>query len=316
MLIPYESKQIYHITDTAPDPRAENKLYGAYSRGKGIIGLRDADVRVSGIVDSADAGIAVSEALTNKARPDCVIIAVNYAPPDNPDGTPDNHRKNFFCAKLRSNDDIVCGTMTKFEFSYIKSEIEELFDLTITNSVKSQFRSLEILPEYTLRFSVPSERERLIKEGILARIEDIDRFVPSVPDVTHAVEIDQPFQNVKLFMSAHDSTLLKRSETEGKNIIFSFTNSSIEQTTRLIEATIAIKPEDRHEALVRPSFFGVPLGKNVVALASSSNFFAPHDRVPIIGTVRSEPAKTPPAYTPPSRVGTHVVLRQITNLAA
>src|ERR1700722_16451304 len=162
---PYKSTHIYHITDTF-DHRARGKIDGAYSKYRGKIGLRDAGYSFIPAVNTIDIGISVSEFILNSQRPDRLILSVNCAPPDKTKGTINNARNDFFCARLK-NDVVLCGTSNGYEFSYVRDDIQELYRLTNTNSLGSQFRSLEILPEHALLFSKPEWRCRLKHRGIL-----------------------------------------------------------------------------------------------------------------------------------------------------
>ncbi len=294
---PFISTHIYHITDTY-DKRASGKIDGAYTKHRGTIGMVNAGYTLTPIDNSIDGGITVSEFFTSSQRPDRLIIAVNYAPPDNKKGTTDNHRRDFFCAELRSGD-VVCGTVNGYEFSYIKPEIKQLFRLTNTNN-GSQFRSLEVLPQHTLLFSDLEHRNRLIATGILERFDNIDAVIPNVPDTTHVHEIDN-FQNVKLIPSIADLIALRQSE--GQDVDFGFGDASI-------EAARANKhPRHDYHGLVAPTLFAAPEGTNVVALRSSSRRLGFETNVPIIATIRQRPAETNPAYTPPT-VGAPVWLRR------
>jgi hypothetical protein len=289
----YKSVQIVHITDTF-DHRARAKIDGAYSLHQGELGIRSNMYSFIPALNSIDAGISASEVITNTQRPKQLIIAINYAPPDadKPQGTVDNARKDFFCAQLK-NDVVLCGTTNGYEFSYVKSEIENLYRLTNTNSLKSQFRSLEILPEHTLLFSEPEQRARLITSGILERVENIDDFVPTVPEITHVHEVDN-FQNVKLFPSVADLMLLR--QHENKKIGFGFGVASVEIGTREAYG------ETKYDGVVADTLFRAPHGTNVVALRSSSRLIGFEElefRVPIIATIRQRPAETQPSYEAP-----------------
>ncbi|MFY9287161.1 MAG: hypothetical protein WAO98_01540, partial [Alphaproteobacteria bacterium] len=310
MGVPFTSTHIYHITDTFDD-RAKGKIDGAYSKHRGVIGLRDAGYTLTPALNTIDIGISVSEFITNTERPDVLVIAVNCAGPDNDKGTDDNVRNDFFCAQLRDNV-VVCGTSNGVEFSYVKNRIERLYRLTNTNDRKSQFRSLEILPEHTLLFSDPERRANLIASGILKE-EDVDLIVPSVPSVTHVHEIDN-FRNVKLVPSEDDLELLRR--LDGKSIDFEFGATSLEVTPRQAATGAA------HKALVEPTLFRAELGTNVAALRSSSRRLLGsreaevESAIPIIATMRRVPAETPPNYEVPI-IGAPVWLKPApTRLAA
>ena len=296
---PYKSTHIVHITDTT-DRNAVLKVKSAYSRAKGIVGLRYADVDVAPAPNTLDIGIVTSELYTNTQRPDRLIIAVNCAPPDKKGGTTNNHRNDFFCATLK-NDAVVCGTSNGFEFSYVQDEITSLYRLTNTNSKGSQFRSLEILPEHTLLFSDIRHRERLISAGILERVEDIGSVVRSAPTSTHVIEVDN-FKNVKLAPSIKDLEFLRAHE--GKGVVFHFTQTANELAKPKKTRSKVTSISHGAEAVVAATLFAAPTGTNVIALKSSSRLTG--DRhVPIIATIRDRPAEVQPNYDEPV-LGTNV----------
>jgi hypothetical protein len=304
---PYTSTQIYHITDTF-DYRARGKIAGAYTRNRGRIGLRDAGYEFTPGLDSVDIGISVHEFITHSQRPDRIIAAVNYAPPDKQKktgATKDNVRNDFFCAQLKDGV-VVCGTSNGHEFSYVRDRIVDLYRLTNTNSLGSQFRSLEILPEHTMLFSDPKQRARLVASGILQQEDNIDTIIPLPPRYSHVHEIDN-FQNVKIYPSLADLELLRR--TAGKPILFGFGRASVENATRKTRSNAA------SQALVTEKFFDAGRGNNIVALHSSSRS---HPRthgeevvsnIPMIATLRDKPARTSPNYPVP-RVSAQVQLAE------
>lgn len=284
---PYTSTHIVHITDTT-DRNAQLKIDSAYALHRGRTGLRDATYSFAPATSTLDIGIVVSELVNNTQRPDRLILAVNCAPPDKAGGTTDNVRNDFFCANL-GNETYICGTSNGLEMAYVKGAIQDLFRLTVTNSLKSQFRSLEILPEYTLLFSDQQRRSQLVSSGILERIEHIDNIVPSVPDETHVIECDN-FGNVKLCPSQQDLRLLH--EREGNDVRFSFGKVSIETGSR-------VSQETGYPAVVAPTLFAAPLNTNVIALRSSSRRLGEDSHVPMIATIREKPAETTPNYDIP-----------------
>ena len=306
---PYTSRHIYHITDTF-DTRARGKIDGAYTKYRAQLGLRDTGYSFVPALNTVDIGISVSEFASNTQRPDRLIFAVNCAPPDKKEGTKDNARNDFFGAVVGDHTDhiIVCGTSNGYEFSYLKPHIKALYRFTNTNSLKSQFRSLEILPQHALLFSNPHHRARLVTSGVLENVENIDDIVPSVPNVTHVYEVDN-FSNVKLFPSCGDLALLR--DLEGKVIRFSFSDTSVETSARPIKATID------YDGLVASTLFAAPLQTNVVALRSSSRLLGSDEScIPIIATIRPNPAETEPNYDVPS-IGRRVILApSLQNLAA
>jgi len=289
MGIPFSSKHIYHITDTAPDKRAQGKIDGAYSFHRGRFGISNAGYSFLPASDTVDIGITLSEMILNSQRPEQLIIAVNCAPADKKEGTVDNVRNDFFCARLKDNV-FVSGTSNGYEFSYVRDQIVDLFRLTVTNKLKSQFRSLEILPEYTLRFADSFRRYVSRWKGDLAPVKDIDLVVRPTPSLTHVHEVDN-FQNVKLFPSQQDLTMLRAND--GKSVRFSFGDTSIETNSR----PNVRDPE--YPATVAATLFAAKKGNNVLALRSSSRRFGGDTNVPMIATIRDEPAKTEPNYRPP-----------------
>lgn len=286
---------LVQVTDTT-DQRAALKLKAAFAHHGGRLGLRADIIDIAPANNTLDIGVIVSEQLHNSQRPDRLIIGVNCAPPDKREGTTDNARNDFFFAELKNNV-IVGGTSNGLELSYVRDQIERLYRLTTTNSLKSQFRSLEILPENLVRFSLSVERQKLIESGVLIdETNNIDSIVPYVPDVTHVIEVDN-FGNVKLLPSRADRDLLGRVQDTS----FGFGSESVEYRQE--------KPSNVLEfrALVRPTLFAAPLGTNIIALSSSSRILG-GQTVPMIATVRERPAETPPGYQRP-HVGNPVILR-------
>lgn len=293
---PYSSTHIYHITDTT-DKRAQAKVDGAYSLHRGRFGVRDAGYTFVPADDTIDIGIGLSEVILNSQRPDKLVVAVNLANADKKDGTVDNVRNDFFAARLRNNV-FVTGTSNGHELSYVKDEIVELFRLTTTNSKKSQFRSLEILPEAALAFADPKLRKEWIASGALARETDIDKIVRDAPPQTHVFEVDN-FKNVKVVPSQEDLKFIR--SIEGQSILFGFSQASVEHASR------PLLGDAEHKALVAPTLFAAPTGTNVLALRSSSRRFGEDSTVPIIATIRENPAKTEPSYPVP-KVGAPIFL--------
>lgn len=304
MAEPYVATQIVQITDTT-DRNAELKILGAYTKHKGLNGIHG-DVVVKPAADTLDIGAAVSEMVTNKERPERLIIAVNSAPPDKKDGTKDNARRGFYFADL-GNGVTVGGTSNGLEFSYIRPLVTELYELTTTNSKGSQFRSLEILPEAALQFSDPAKRAELIANGTLKKV-DPDSVIPPVPQQTHVIEVDN-FRNAKLWVTEADRAKLKAAATNKEKIRVEFARYSVE----LLAAKLIKRPELKKskklkpfKARATPTLFEAPLGTNLIALSSSSRRVDGVD-VPIIATIREYPAKTKPRYPIP-RVGAAVTL--------
>lgn len=307
MLESYISTHVVQITDTT-DRSAEIKIRSAYVKHLGLIGLRDHTVDIVPALNTIDIGFIASELVNNNERPNRLVIAVNCAPPDKEEGTTDNARNDFICAKL-GDKTFICGTNNGYEFSYLKGDIKELYRLTNTNSRHTQFRSLEILPEHTLLFSDPEKRASLIKKGVLERIENIDDVVLSVSDKTHVIEIDN-FGNFKLFPSQCDLAFLKKNE--GNTVTLWFDKASAEVAQRLIHVPQSQETFEAVDVLVSPTLFAKNLGTSVIALKSSSRFshsLSKNRDVPIIATIRDRPAETKPRYIVP-KVGTFVNLEQ------
>ena len=300
----YQATQILQITDTT-DRNAELKILGAYTKHKGLNGIHG-DVVVKPASDTLDIGAAVSEMVTNKERPERLIIAVNSAPPDKKEGTEGNARRGFYFADL-GNGVTVGGTSNGLEFSYIRPLVKELYELTTTNSRGSQFRSLEILPEASLQFANPDKRAELIANGTLKKVNP-DSVIPSVPQKTHVIEVDN-FRNAKLWVTKADHAKLKKAAKKKENVRVTFARYSVE----LLAAKLINRPELKKgknlkpfKAKATPTLFEAPLGTNLIALSSSSRRVDGVD-VPIIATIREHPAKTKPRYPVPS-VGTAVKL--------
>ncbi len=289
---------IVHITDTT-DRNARLKLESAYVKHTRNREYLRAAVSVVPATNTLDIGAVVSELVNNTERPERLVIAVNCAGPDRPEGTVNNARNDFFCARLDGNT-VVCGTSNGHEFSYVKDQIQDFYRLTNTNHKGSQFRSLEILPEYAIRFSRKRERGQLVSANILTpeRVADI---VPVVPDVTHVFEVDN-FKNVKLHLSRDDR--LRLDHSRGHVIAVQFDAASIEfGTPALREATPALKS---FPARVTETLFAAPLGTNLIAQSSSSRLSGGLS-VPIIATIRERPGETEPNYPVP-KVGAKVWL--------
>ncbi len=292
MTTSYSSTHVVQITDTT-DENACLKIRSAYAKHLGLNGIRDAFVDVTPATNTLSIGVKASELVHNSERPDRLLLALNCAPPDKEEGTTDNARNDFFMADL-GDGVFTGGTINGLELSYLKGRIKELFRLTSTNSLGSQFRSLQILPEHLVRFSVPEQREALIASGTFARIENIDNIVRDIPDCSHVVEVDN-FDNVKFFPSRQDRDFLSSNDFA----TFHFGHESIEFSTT------PPKINRTFNALVRPTLFNAPLGENVIARNSSSKVSG--GTVPMIATVRERPAETPAGYDVP-HVGRPVYL--------
>ena len=296
---PYLSTHIVHITDTT-DRNAELKVASAYALHQGRLGIRHAMYSFAPAPNTLDIGVVASELVNNTQRADRLILAVNCAPPDKKEGTQNNARNDFFCAELKDNV-FISGTSNGYEFSYLRDNIKEMYRLTNTNSLGSQFRSLEILPEHALAFSDPKRRKDLIAGGILERV-DIDSIVQSAPRDTHVIEVDN-FKNLKLAPSVQDLALLRAQQ--GKGVVFHFSQGAhqVTQPKRTARSKVT-NIANGAEAIVAPTLFAAPLGTNVVALKSSSRLSGER-HVPIIATIREKPAETPANYPVPN-VGTLV----------
>lgn len=291
------STQVAHITDTTDD-NAKLKIRGAYALHMGrnnIVGPAD----VVGKPSTLEIGVVASELLTNTQRPDRLIIAVNCAPPDQKSGTTDNARRDFYCADLGDNA-TVSGTVNGLEMAYVRSKIKALYRLTTTNSKGSQFRSLEILPEIAIAFADPKRRAALVTQGILVREENIDKIIPTVPDRTHVIEVDN-FFNAKLAIATPDRQQLERAAATRADLEISFANYSVE-----LLAAKRIERQTYHAAdklapfaaQATPTLFAAELGTNLIALRSSSRLVGGND-VPIIATMREQPAESQPKFPIP-----------------
>ncbi len=268
-----QSTHIAHISDTTDDP-AKAKLVSAYLRHARLNGIRDHAFSPVPAFNSMDIGFNASELLTNAQRADILILSGNCAPPNNPKGAENNIRNDFFCAALGEGATF-CGTNNGFEFSYVRPRIIEFYRLINTNHLHSQFRSLDILPEYSVPFADPDKRERLVSKGVLEPLDDIRAFVPEIPDATHVVQVDN-FGNVKLYVSEKDRALLERCLKRNNALYFAFAKTPF-------------------RAAVSSSFFAGETGSNIITLNSSSTL-ADGRSVPMIATLRSSPGQTPPAY--------------------
>lgn len=308
---PYTSRHIAHLSDTG-DYRAVLKIRSGYAANLGRYGLRDTMVDVVDTATTLDIGITASELVNNSVRPDILLLALNCAPADNAKGTVDNARKNFFFADLGDNV-FAGGTCNGLELSYLKDRVQSLYELKTTNAGKSQFRSLEVLPEHIIAFSIPEQRQRLIDLGALQEVKDIDQIIRPVPDVSHVIEIDS-FKNVKFLPSQADRRLLDQiSEAKfgfGLTIVplHDLTNKQFGQPSEvLIPASVEFdsgkktKISRYFEAEVHPTFFAAATGTNIIARKSSSKIFGGQS-VPMIATIRDAEtlAQTSPAYEIPS----------------
>ncbi|MFA5041411.1 MAG: hypothetical protein WC464_07245 [Bdellovibrionales bacterium] len=273
------------VTDTTDDA-ARAKIHSAVVRHMSAQNMAP-NFMLYPALHSAAAGAEVSELVMNGQRPEKLIVAVNNAPPDSEKGTKDNVRNDFFCADL-GKDCYVCGTNNRLEFSYVRPLIKKFYRLTNTNHKQSQFRSLEVLPEHAVLFSIPEERDRLIDEGKLERVKNIRTAIPPVPDVTHVFEVDN-FGNVKLYVSKAGRALLKKCAKSQEPLYFAFSSASIENTACFVQY------ENFDKANVTEAFFDPPLDTNVIALRSSSTL-AGGVNVPVLAHVRSDPGRTAPRY--------------------
>ncbi len=294
MTEPYTSTHIVQITDTT-DRNARGKLTSAYAKHAGTHGLRDYQLQIEAARNTLDIGVFASELVHNTERADRILIAHNCAPAEKEDGTTNNHRSDFYYADLGDNV-YAGGTINGLELSYLKGRIQKLFRGANTNSLNSQFRSLQVLPQTLVAFATPSAREDWIKRGIFEEVSDIDKHIADVPDTTHVIEVDEPFSNVKLWLSRDDRRKLR----DGSEARILFGDISVEYGHG------HTSEEPAFTALVRDKLFDVPLNTNVVALNSSSRVLG-SQTVPMIATIRKRPAETQPLYTVP-QVGVPVRL--------
>ncbi|MBI1273890.1 MAG: hypothetical protein GC131_07385 [Alphaproteobacteria bacterium] len=295
----YSRTSIRHITDTTDVINAVPKIQDAYTHWMGKLGIRDADLHVTPAHTTIDIGTIVSELVTNKSRPEKLVLAVNCAPPDKDktNGKKGNHRKEFVCAELKDGT-VICGTLNGYELSYVRDQIKSLYRLTNTNHTSSQFRSLEVLPEETLRFSQPETRAQQMADDKLEPM-DIASSVPAPPDVTHVFRVDN-FGNVGLYLSQADRARLEKAE--GKSIKIAFARASLEIGGRQSQRFF---PSFR--AVVRQTFFDDKKHKNVLTLNSSSTLID-GGSVPMVLNLRDLPAATRPGYQLPE-VGARVKLQ-------
>jgi len=298
MTQPYTSTHIVQITDTT-DRNAYLKIRSAYAKHAGAFGLHDAYVDVVPSRNTLDIGVAASELVHNTERPDRLLLALNCAPAEKKNGSKGNHRKDFFYADLGENI-YTGGTIAGLELAYVKGRIQRIFQDVTTNELDSQFRSLQILPNRLIRFADPEQRDRLIRDGALKEIKNLDGYVRDVPDTTHVIEVDEPFSNVKLWLSNADRKTLQN----GQSAQFDFGAESVEYKPRT-KSPRALE----FNALVRDKLFEVPLDQNGIALSSSSRVLG-GKTVPMIATVRKRPAETVPHYRVPA-VGQQVHLRLV-----
>lgn len=278
------SGHIVHITDTYDDD-AREKIKSAYVKHKASFGPAFADVDLAPIDNTLSIGIKLSELVNNTERPERLLLALNCAPAEKQDGTKDNARSDFYFADL--GDGITTGgTLNGFELSYVKPLVKSLYRLTTTNKLRSQFRSLQILPEHLLRFTNRTHRAKLIKSGELIEQTNLD-IIPEIPQIPHVLQVDN-FKNVKLYIP--ESTKLQPQTT----ISFAFGDGSVEYGAT--PPTIG----QCYNALVTNALFDPPLNANVLTLNSSSTLLGGRP-VPMIGTIRKRPAETNPAYAIPQR---------------
>jgi hypothetical protein len=293
----YQRTAIWHVTDTTDDD-ARMKIQNAYTWALGKLGIRDFDYGFRGATTTLEIGTIVSELLTSQPRPEKMVISVNCAPPDKGghDGKTTNHRREFFCAEL-DDGTVISGTLNGYELSYVKNRIKSLYRLTSTNSTNSQFRSKEILPSASLRFSQPSERRKMLRSEELVAA-DIDKEVPTPADETHVFRVDN-FGNVGLYLSAADRK--KLSAADGKPVKVSFAMASLE-----VGGTKANTFYEAFTATVRNVFFSG--GNDTLQLVlNSSSLLSNGDNMPMVIDLRAHPAATKPRFELPP-VGARVKL--------
>lgn len=292
----YQSTHIVHVTDTT-DRNARLKISGAYAKHTGAYGLQNAFVDVEAAKNTLDIGVVVSEQIHNTERPDRLLIAHNCAPAEKANGTNNNHRSDFYYADL--GDGIFTGgTINGLELAYVKGRIKALFQDVTTNNLGSQFRSLQVLPRRLVQFATPEERAKLVADGSFKEITDIDSHIQAVPDLTHVIEVDEPFNNVKLWLSDLDRNKLQ----DLRSVKVHFGPESVEYVKDTQQSNC-----NEFNALVSPTLFAAPFGTNVIALNSSSRVLGGAN-VPMIATIRKRPAETAPSYTVP-QVGQPVYLQ-------
>lgn len=293
---PYQAIKAIQFTDTA-DNGALEKVDSAFVLNAGRLGIRDIHFRVVPVYDTRDIGIHASEQINSAQRPEILSVSVNCAGPDKEEGTIKNARNDFFFAVLPDSV-FVQGTSNGFEFSYVKPLIQEFYRLTTTNNLGTPFRSCEVLPEHALRFLVPQYRQKLIDSGALERVENIDSIVPSVPNKTHVFEVDQPFQNVKLFLSSRNRKRLQKSVGQEVRLYFGAAAAEFAR-----HKTCSARSSANYiTATVTEHLFDGKIGQNVIALNSSSRLtpgLSTGENVPILATMRKNPATTLPKYQVP-----------------
>jgi hypothetical protein len=277
----------YQITDTT-DQNAKNKIHGAVVRHMSALRMVP-NFSLIPAYNSQTIGTTISELVTNTERPKRMIIAGNFAPPDNKAGTKDNARNDFFCAEL-GDGIVVCGTCNGTEFSYIKPMIKKFYRLTNTNHLKSQFRSLQVLPKHAILFSNLRERKKLIRDGKLELIEDVDSFIPSVPKPKHVMEVDN-FGNVKLCLSPEDRKLVEELAAKKASVYFAFGKAAIEATGIGVKAEVG----PYYEATAADTLFAAPWNTNVLGARSSSTL-VDGQNVPVVATIRPRPGETRPVF--------------------
>ncbi|MDD3371977.1 MAG: hypothetical protein PHE27_09160 [Alphaproteobacteria bacterium] len=295
--------QYCQITDTT-DANAVDKIHGAVIKRMSKLNMVP-NFSLAPAYSSIAAGTMVSERVMNSERPKKLIVAVNYAPPDCDEGTHDNARNDFFCARLVGGS-YVCGTCNGFEFSYIKPLIVDFFQLVSTNKFKTEFRSLRVLPKHAIKFADDRARQKLIEKGHLRPVKDFNAFIPDVPDVTHVFEVDN-FGNVKLYLSETDKIVLGQAVCKSEPIYFSFGKAALEIGGSVKD----IEFGPTYEARASETLFAAPVGTNVLGWRSSSTL-AMGLNVPVIATIRHKPGETRPAYDADlPRVGAPVLLTTI-----
>ncbi|MBV8060886.1 MAG: hypothetical protein JO126_01805 [Alphaproteobacteria bacterium] len=246
--------------------------------------------------------------VNNPTRTKRLIIAVNAAPNDNENGTQNNHRKNFYCALLKDGT-VICGTTAGYEFSYIRDQIAEMYDLTATNELGSQFRNRDILPHYTVKFADPVSRAALLQEKNadgtpkLVRV-NVDDVVLKPPEKSHVYAVDSS-GNVKLYLSEADKTFIRRAAETGQRVRVEFATASLE----LVNPLTPGGQHDFHEAFdvaVRPSFFAAK-DREIILTTHCSTKRSDGEEIEQIAQVRTNHATSKPDYPIPT-VGAEVRL--------
>lgn len=330
-VIPHRARVIV-FTDTA-DKHAAGQVEDAFIRHLGAlgekhqdVGLYTAAVAVRPALDSWEIGSSIAKAFSNPEKPPRLLIEGNFAPPNDPNGTRNNARKNFYYAEL-DDGTLIGTTLNGYELSFVRDRIKTLYEDVQTNTdpeattEQKSFRSRSILPKVLSHFAVPLEREKLIADGRLVA-RDARALIPELPNKAVVYEVDQPFENVKLVIPTDLRERLKAHI--GKRVRVTFTKASAETALRgaaAVETTWARsfkipyrlvknwveKQRNTHSFLVTEHLFDAkPSGKGTdVAALHCSSTLPDGQAVPIISSMRFHPTHTRPNFRVP-REGTFV----------